>query len=61
MPGRESRTWTLFDPEGVRAGRLTLPERFNPVEIGPDYILGVGWDEMNVEYVRMYGLERPRR
>jgi hypothetical protein len=58
-PGVETSTWTIFDPEGVRTGRLTLPPRFNPSEIGSDYILGVGWDELRVEYIRMYGLERP--
>jgi hypothetical protein len=57
-PGQGNRSWTIFDPDGTLAGRITLPERFNPTEIGVDYILGLGWDEMNVEYVRMYGLTR---
>jgi hypothetical protein len=60
-PGAENRTWSIFAPDGVRIGRITFPERFNPAEIGSDYVLGVGWDEMNVEYVRMYGLRRPGR
>lgn len=60
-PGHENRTWTIYDPDGVRSGRLTLPERFNPTEIGSDYLLGIGWDEMNVEYARLYDLVRPRR
>jgi hypothetical protein len=58
-PGTEASTWTVFDPEGVRTARLTLPPRFNPIEIGADYVLGVGWDALEVEYVRMYALERP--
>ena len=33
-------------------------ERFNPIEIVSDYVLGVGWEEFRVEYIRMYGLER---
>ena len=57
-PGHENRSWNIFDPAGTLVGRLTLPERFNPTEIGADYILGMGWDEMNVEYVTMYGLTR---
>jgi hypothetical protein len=57
-PGTEASTWTVFDPEGVRTARLTLPPRFNPIEIGSDYILGVGWDELRVEYLRMYALGR---
>lgn len=58
-PGAESRAWSIFDPDGVRVGRITLPERFDPLEIGTDYILGLGWDEMNVEYIRLYSLRRP--
>lgn len=59
-PGAENRTWNVFDAEGALVGRVTLPERFNPAEIGPDYVLGVGWDELNVEYVRMFALTRGR-
>ncbi len=57
--GGEASKWTIFNPAGQRVGRLTLPGRFNPIEIGSDYILGLGWDELGVEYIRMYGLERP--
>jgi len=57
-PGAENRDWNVFDPNGALVGRVTLPENFNPVEIGADYVLGVGWDDMNVEYVRMYALTR---
>ena len=57
-PGFENRAWSVFDAEGVFKGRVTMPDNFNPTEIGPDYILGVGWDEMNVEYVKMFGLVR---
>jgi len=59
-PGFENRAWTIFDPRGELTGRVSLPENFNPMEIGADYILGVGWDEMNVEHVRMYSVVRPR-
>ena len=59
MPGAESLPWSVFDPEGALVARVTLPEHFNPMEIGADYILGVGRDEMDVEYIRMYSLTRP--
>lgn len=58
-PGEDSRIWTVFDPEGIALARVTFPQNFNPAEIGPDYVLGVGWDDLNVEYVRMYSLQRP--
>ena len=57
-PGVENWTWNVFDPEGVLVARVELPENFNPTEIGPDYVLGVGWDDLNIEYVRLYALTR---
>ncbi len=57
-PGAENRAWNVFDDTGVLVGRVTLPERFNPLQIEADYILGLGWDEMGVEYVRLYDLAR---
>jgi hypothetical protein len=59
-PGKESRAWNVFSPGGALVGRVTMPDRFSPLEIGHDHVLGVGWDELNVESVRMYGLTRPR-
>ncbi|MCY4572537.1 MAG: hypothetical protein OXF01_07010 [Gemmatimonadetes bacterium] len=40
-------------PPGLQQENLGLPVRF---EIGDDYILGVWRDELEVEYVRVYGL-----
>jgi hypothetical protein len=57
-PGAENWTWNVFDAEGRLTGRVVLPENFNPTDIGTDYVLGLGWDELNVEYVRMYPLTR---
>ena len=57
-PQEETRTWTVFDSEGELAGRAIMPPRFNPVEIGEDYVSGVGWDESGVEYVRLFSLDR---
>ena len=58
-PGAENRSWTVFDVEGIRTARIVLPDRFSPFEIGTDYVLGVWWDDMDVEYVRMYSLSKP--
>ena len=44
---------TVAVPSGLQQENLGLPVRF---EIGGDYILGVWRDELEVEYVRMYGL-----
>lgn len=57
-PGNETRIWSVFDETGALAGRVTLPDSFDPMEIGPDYVLGVGRDQLDVEYLRLYSLHR---
>jgi hypothetical protein len=49
--------WTVFDPDGLLLGDVELP----PLEvhqIGADFVLGVATDELGVERVRVYELER---
>ncbi len=48
--------WSVFDPEGVWLGRVTLPEGLEIFEIGADYILGRWRDEFEVEYIMVYEL-----
>ena len=59
LPGAEANNWSVFDAEGTLLGTLGLPPRFRPLDIGPDYILGVWRDEDDVEHVRMYDLVKP--
>ena len=56
-PGGPSR-WTVVSPQGRELGRVTLPERLRPLEIGPGYVLGVWRDELDVPYLRQYALTR---
>ena len=58
-PGDDIPTWTVFDPEGAVLGRVSLPAGLSVREIGEDYVLGVYTDDLDVEYVQMYRLERP--
>jgi len=39
--------------------RVELPARFEPHDIGPDYVLGRFRDELDINYIRLYGLEKP--
>ena len=55
-PFAPSNEWTVLSDEGVLLGTLSLPERFEVLEFGSDYILGVWKDEMDVEFVRLYSL-----
>lgn len=48
----------VFRPDGVYLGTVKLPQGFNVMEIGADHVLGVARDEMGVEYVQVYGLDR---
>jgi hypothetical protein len=54
-PGR----WTVFDPEGRMLGTVATPARFRVFSIGTDYVLGVWRDDMDVEHVRLFTLEKP--
>lgn len=50
--------WTVFDPEGIAQGFIETPQGLTIHEIGDDYILGKAEDELGVEYVQMWGLDR---
>ena len=50
--------WTVFDPDGVVQGFIETPPGLVIYEIGEDYILGKAEDELGVEYVQLWGLDR---
>jgi hypothetical protein len=52
------RMWGVFSADGRWMGRIRLPGRFHPTQIGPDYVLGIATDELGVEHVRLLGLRR---
>jgi len=52
----ESRRWFVFNPDGIWLGTVETPQGFRVTEIGMDYVVGVGRDELDVEYVRVYDL-----
>ena len=53
-----SPSWSVFDPEGRLLGTVVTPEDFAPKHIGDDFVLGVWKDEVDVERVRLYPLEK---
>ena len=55
-PGPE--VWSVFSPEGQLLGTLETPERFEVRQIGANFMVGIWTDELDVRYVRMYGLDR---
>ncbi len=58
-PGDDMPVWSIFDAEGVLQARVSLPEGVDILEVGSDYILGLARDDLDVEYVQMFRLERP--
>ena len=51
--------WDVIDSNGRWITTVDLPARFTPVEIGADYVAGLGRDEDDVEQVRVYRLRKP--
>ncbi|MDE2795608.1 MAG: 6-bladed beta-propeller [Gemmatimonadota bacterium] len=60
VPGeeREGVLWTVVDPGGRVLGFVETPERLEIYEIGDDFILGRVRDELDVEYIQVWPLER---
>lgn len=60
LPGEERTNplWTVFDSEGRVLGFVETPTGLRIYEIGEDYILGRATDDLGVEYVQMWSLER---
>jgi uncharacterized membrane protein YhdT len=55
----EPTRFSVFDPSGRWLGRLDLPEGGQVTEIGADYLLGIWIDELEVQTIRMYALNKP--
>lgn len=50
--------WTVFDTTGTPAASIETPERFDVHEIGRDYVLGRWRNADDVNFIRLYALER---
>ena len=59
IPGMPERTWSVFDGDGVWLGDVVFPDRFRPLEIGNDYVLGRFGDDLDVEHVQIWELVKP--
>ncbi|MFC1659868.1 hypothetical protein ACFL3S_00200 [Gemmatimonadota bacterium] len=65
--GAEPKPFQVFAADGTWLGEVEMPEGFYRgyiayqapyFQIGPDFLLGVWRDELDVQYVRLYGLEK---
>lgn len=55
-----SRTWTGTDASGSLAGGIRLPAGFEPVRVVDGLLYGVAEDEMHVQRVEAYRVEKGR-
>jgi hypothetical protein len=60
FPADSAPRWDVFDASGVFHGSIRTPPHFRPFEVGPDYLLGVGRDSLDVERVQVFTLRKPR-
>ena len=59
VPGAPERTWSVFDADGIWLGDVVFPDRFRPLEIGDDYVLGRFGDDLDVEHIQIWELVKP--
>ncbi len=52
----ETPLWAVFNPDGRWLGDVEVPPNGRLTDIGPDYVVGVWRDELDVEQVRVYQL-----
>ncbi len=52
----DGQSMSVFSPEGVWLGHVTLPPTLRIFEIGPDYVLGSTRDELGIETVALHEL-----
>lgn len=55
---RQPGSWYVFDQEGALRAIVDTPRDVRILEVGEDYVLGRWQDALEVEYVRLYRLER---
>lgn len=57
-PSQDRSLWTVFDSQGRVQGFVEMPAEVEVYEIGVDYVLGKTTDELEVERVRLWPLDR---
>lgn len=53
--------WSVFDPKGRWLGDVGMPARFQPYDIGADFVLGKALDEDDVATIVMFDLGPDQR
>lgn len=61
LPGDSTFTWVILSPDAQHLGTLVMPRDHALREVGVDYVLATVKDELDVERVRLYRLQRQAR
>ena len=51
-------SWMVFTPEGRFLGTVPFPDSFRVLAFGSSSVLGVWTDDVDVEHVRVYAIEK---
>jgi hypothetical protein len=57
--GSAAITWAVFQQSGRLLGTISLPGSFRVTDVGREHVTGVWSDELDVEHVRSYPLQKP--
>ena len=57
-PSHDAPRWDVLDASGRWVGVVDVPDRFRPIQVGSDWILGVARDELGVERIELHLLHR---
>lgn len=57
-PDATAALWSVFDATGTLRGEVEAPLGLEPYHIGDDFLLGTWRDELDVEFVRLYVLQK---
>lgn len=58
-PGEDNPVFDILAPDGALVGWVALPPGSDILEIGENAVVVLHRDELEVEYVRVFGLKRP--
>ena len=58
--GSAQSAWLIVGEDGKTLANAILPRNLQPLEIGPDYLLGLSRDTVGVETVGLYRVQLQR-
>jgi hypothetical protein len=58
LPLRSARVWGVVDPSSTAVARVTLPRGFELLWIGERHVVGRSADDLGVQRIEVYGLDR---